>query len=264
MRLRPLLALSLAFGLACFGGKDAPDDGITTDDTSPSGDDTAATDDSEGPPPLGGEVLVFEGGGGMSSNSGAYLINGIDDLIDTWEGLGHPVTVSSDWPSDPTPFGLVIWYLPGSDDDGRDQPSPDLLDDLEDWLHRGGRLVMAGDANTSYGGYSLQTGNDTIDRIAAGWGLPMALNADVPGDRACAPSGHPLMDGVSGISWYASNSLEVAAPAQWLACDALAVASVGCGEVVIIGDVNPVSDGPSRSNGFVDNLVTVPTVGDCG
>ena len=247
--------------LACTGG-DGKGKGSGLFGGDDSGDSSAVTDDSEwqGYPELGNGVLWLELGGNLRSDSGSYLIDGIDELEQVVKKHGSEVTLVTEWPEDPTPYSVAIWTLPGSDNDGKEgQVEQALLDELDIWIsQRGGRLVMAGDYNGSYNGYDIRAGNDQIDQIAKDWGLSMAINQTLPGEKNCNPdSSHPLYPS-QGVSWYASESLSVADPAVWLDCSSLAVQEMGCGDVVVMGDVNPISDGAERADAFIKELIQEP------
>jgi hypothetical protein len=231
-------------------------------ETETDGDTGSGTDTGTAVPPLGTGLLFYEGDGAMPHDAGPFLIDGIDELVALYADLGVEVTTSATWPDDPTPYGLVFVFLPGSTTGGAPLAEATLAG-LEAWLDRGGRLLLAGDVDGEYAGYDLTAGNDAIDATLQALGIPVAVNAEVDGAERCTGrSRHPLMADRASVSWYASNALEVAPPAEWLECDALALYTRACGEVLVAGDVNPFSDRPDLAEQLLANLATVPVA--CG
>lgn len=109
--------------------------------TRPGEDDDAidtGADTDVGPPPLGVNVLVYDGDGAVPSDSGRYLINGIDDVVATYEALGAQVVVTSEWPADMSPYKLMFWYLPGAGSGG--DVAADTIEGVRAWVARGGRV----------------------------------------------------------------------------------------------------------------------------
>jgi hypothetical protein len=260
MRIAVFVCLAL---IGCTDTRTGParDGGaLDRDDAQVSRADGASGDPDGGAPgPLGGDVLVFQGEGAMPIDSGQYLIDGIEELTLLYAGLGADVVVSETWPADASPFRLAIWHQPGAGEAATFTVSQPTLDAIQRWLGRGGRIVIAGDVDGEFGGYSLTNANRTIDDVLVRLGVSIRITATLGGLECVNDPGHPLMQSGATVSWYAANALEIAAPAHWLYCSALAIQEVGGGEVVVIGDVNPVSDRPDFADQLLRNFYSVPT-----
>lgn len=216
-------------------------------------------------PALGDDVLIYQGDGAMPVDAGPYLIDGVEELTAQLNGLGAWVDMSETWPDDPGAYRLALWYLPTSNSpEGTVVPDETLLK-IIDWMGRGGRLVIAGDVDGEYAGYSLTRGNDAIDQILARLGVQVRIDGDLNEKISCAgASSHPIMADEVTLGSYTGNDLVIGAPAEWLYCDILAVQNVACGELVVSGDVNLVSDRPDLSPQLVENLYSVPVTSSCG
>ena len=246
----------------------------TADSATTSVDDSASKGDSGGTdfsspdaytgPPLGDDVLIFQGYGALPVNSGQYLIDGVDELEDMYLSLGGDTVISDTWPDDPSPYRLVFWYLPGAaEEDGFTVPDDALLSIL-DWLGRGGRLVIAGDVDTEYGGYSLTNGNRVIDDMLERLNVDIRLSDSLSQGSSCEdPTRTDLLASGDLISAYFGNTVEIGPDAQWIYCDGIAIQNLWCGEVVVSGDVNLISDRPDVAPDLVDNLYTVPVASTC-
>lgn len=215
-------------------------------------------------PPLGDDVLIYQGYGALPVDSGAYLIDGVDELVDMYLSLGGDTVITDTWPDDPSPYRLVLWYLPGaSEEDGFTVPDAALLSIL-DWLGRGGRLVLAGDVDTVYDGYSLTNANQVIDNMLERMDVDIRLSETLPEPSSCDdPMRTDLLASGDLISAYFGNTVEIGSRAQWIYCDGIAVQNVWCGEVVVSGDVNLISDRPDVAPDLVQNLYTVPVASSC-
>lgn len=251
---------------------------VDTDDTGDSPiDDSGSPDDSgdtgypvrEEPttytgPPLGADVLIFQGAGALPVDSGPYLIDGIDELTAIYNAYGAEVVVTDTWPEDPSAYKLVFWYLPGAAEAEGYRVPEDTIDAVLDWMGRGGRLVVAGDVDGEYMGYSLTRGNQTIDVFLEEIGVDIRVAGTLNDPVSCeGTSGHPLMQHDATIDGYLGNSLEIAGDASWLYCDGIAVQPHWCGEVVVSGDVNLVSDNPAVATVFMQNLYEVAVETTC-
>ena len=236
-----------------------------------SGEDTSATETPEREvpttftgPPLGDDVLIYQGDGSLPVDSGEYLINGVDKLSDLYSSLGGDVVISDTWPADAGAYKLAFWYLPGSAKDAGYAIPEETVDAILDWLGRGGRLVIAGDVNGSYLGYSLSQGNLTIDSFLTDVGADIRIEETYDDPVVCeGVSDHALMQNGATVDSYLGNSLQIEGSAMWLYCDGIAVQNIWCGEIVVSGDVNPVSDSPNLAPEFVQNLYNVPVESTC-
>lgn len=215
-------------------------------------------------PPLGDDVLVYQGDGALPVDSGMYLIDGIEEITEIYNSLGADVMVTEVWPEDDSPYKLAFWYLPGAAEaDGYVIPD-ETIDEILDWLGRGGRLVVAGDVDGEYMGYSLTRGNLTIDAFLEEVGADMRVEETYPDPVTCeGASDHALMQDGATVDSYLGNSLQITGGASWLYCDGIAIQNIWCGEVVVSGDVNPVSDNPGLAPEFVQNLYNVPVESTC-
>ncbi len=215
-------------------------------------------------PPLGDDVLIYQGLGALPVDSGEYLIDGVDELVDLYLSLGATTTITDIWPEDPSDYRLVLWYLPGAGEEaGFEFPEETLLS-LLDWLGRGGRLVLAGDVDGEYGGYSLTQGNLTIDYLLRRMGADIRLSEPLAETVAC--EGTPDSDLLSTgdpIAAYLGHNLEIGPAASWVYCDGIAVQNIWCGDVVVTGDVNLISDRPDVAPELVQNLYSVPVESTC-
>jgi len=244
------------------------DSAVTSGDDSASKGDSGSTDfsppDTYTGPPLGDDVLIFQGYGALPVDSGPYLIDGVDALVDTYLSLGGDTVITDTWPDDPSPYRLVLWYLPGaSEEDGFTVPDDALLSIL-DWLGRGGRLVLAGDVDSVYNGYSLTNANQVINDMLDRMDVDIWLSSEPSGSSSCDdPMRTDLLASGDLISAYFGNTVEIGSPAQWIYCDGIAVQNVWCGEVVVSGDVNLISDRPDVAPDLVQNLYTVPVASTC-
>ncbi len=215
-------------------------------------------------PPLGDDVLIFQGEGALPVNSGEYLIDGVDELVALYAGLGADTTITETWPEDPSAYKLALWYLPGAGEEAGYRVPEETLLTVLDWLGRGGRLVLAGDVDTEYGGYSLTQGNDTIDYLLRRMGVDIRLNAELAEAIDC--EGNPGTDLLSSpdlIASYLGHDLRAGPAAQWVYCDGIATQNVWCGDLVVLGDVNLVSDRPDLAPELVENLYSVPVISTC-
>lgn len=215
-------------------------------------------------PPLGDNVLIFQGLGALPVDSGEYLINGVDDLVAMYLSLGAETVISDTWPTDPTPYRLVFWYLPGAGESPDFEVPEETLLSLLDWLGRGGRLVLAGDVDGDYGGYSLTQGNLTIDYLLRRMDVDIRLSESLEDAVACegTPDSDLLASG-DMIASYLGHNVEIAPRARWVYCDGIATQNVWCGDVVVTGDVNLISDRPDVAPELVQNLYTVPVESSC-
>lgn len=215
-------------------------------------------------PPLGQDVLIYQGDSALPVDSGAYLIDGVDGLTSIYGALGADVEIVDTWPEDPGAYRLVFWYLPGAaGGDGFEVPE-ETIASLFDWLGRGGRLVIAGDVDGEYGGYSLTNGNLTIDDVLDRMDVDVRVSGTVDETVACSGSlDHQLLQHGATVDSYLGNALEIGPLATWLYCDGIAIQNVWCGEIVVSGDVNPISDNPGLAPELVENLYTVPVESTC-
>lgn len=247
--------------------EDTDDD--TSADTETPDTDSTAPPEREVPttftgPPLGDDVLIYQGDGALPVDSGEYLINGVDALSELYSSLGGDVVITDTWPEDAGAYKLAFWYLPGSAKDAGYAIPEDTVDAILDWLGRGGRLVLAGDVNGSYMGYSLTQGNLTIDAFLIDVGADMRIEEAYTDPTICEGiSDHALMQNGATVDSYMGNSLQIRGTASWLYCDGIAVQNIWCGEIVVSGDVNPVSDTPWLAPEFVQNLYNVPVESTC-
>ena len=221
---------------------------------------------SGAPPRLGNGALIFWGEGGIPPGVSHYLIGPIDALVSTLGSIPVPVTQSGDWPADLTQFRLVLWYAPGAAKADGFAVSPDRVDALRGYLHAGGRLVVAGDIDGGFAGYSLTNADLVIDQLMSSLDVNLRIEhpAAVSSPASC-PSGvsDPLLNGVDRIAWNAAHPLGVGPPATWMACETLAVETVGCGELILIGDTQPVSDQAGGNPQLIVNFATLPSRSAC-
>lgn len=219
-----------------------------------------------GAPPLGKSVLIFWGEGGIPPGFSYYLIGSINDLLSTLSSIPVAVTQTDQWPADLSQYRLVLWYAPGASKPAGFTVSSDRVNALTAYLHAGGRVVVAGDIGGGLGDYNLTNADLTIDALMGSLGVnlriadPAAVASPAPCPGAAAD---PLLTNVDKIAWDAVHSLGVGAPGTWMLCQGLAIQTVGCGELILIGDTQPVSDFAGGNPQFIVNLATVPSRSAC-
>lgn len=215
-------------------------------------------------PPLGDDVLVFQGHGALAVDSGPYLIDGVDTLVDMYLSLGGDTLITDTWPEDPSPYRLALWYLPGAGEEEGFRLPEEMIVSLLDWLGRGGRLVLAGDVDGEYGGYSLTRGNLTIDDLLRRIDADIRISGTLEETVSCdSPAESDLLASPELISSYLGHAVEIGPGAEWVYCDGIAIQKIWCGEVLVSGDVNLLSDHPELAPELVQNLYTVPVESAC-
>jgi hypothetical protein len=222
--------------------------------------------DAGGGARVGNAALLFWGEGGVPPDLSPAFGLSIDDLVATLEGAQRPVTKTAEWPADLLPYRVMFWYLPGATKSPGFNIPADRIAQLAAYLRAGGRLVIAGEISNRWGEYDFINSNEVIDRLMALLGVNLRIANPAAAAPATACSGRPsdpLLAGVDMLAWNAAHPLGVGPPASWMTCDTLAVQSVGCGEVVLIGDTQPISGNAGGNRGFIVNLATVPPRAAC-
>lgn len=218
--------------------------------------DASAAPDAAAPPP--DRALITWAEGGIPPNSDTYLIDSIQPLVDTLART-HAVDQSDTWPADTSRYALIIWFNPCARVGGPTDIAPAIAASARAFVERGGRLLITGETNFApYLGYSGQPSNEAIDRWLAGAGVPIRLDAPLTGAQTCGAITHPLMAGVSSLAHDLSNDVQVGAPAHYLQCSSDAVSPLGCGEVVVMGDVFTITHYATSHERFIRNLVDTP------
>jgi hypothetical protein len=215
----------------------------------------ASAPDASVPPD---RVLITWAEGGIPPNTDPYLIDSIQPLVDTLART-HAVDQSDMWPADTARYALIIWFNPCARVGGPTGIAPAIAASARAFVERGGRLLITGETNFApYRGYAGQPSNEAIDRWLEAAGVPIRLDAPLAGAQTCGAITHPLMAGVSGLTHDLSNDLEVGAPGQYLRCSSDAASPLGCGEVVVMGDVFTITHYASSHERFIRNLVDTP------
>lgn len=236
------------------------------------------------------EILIYYGNGafrpdetvrGQSPGSGLAVYNRLKAY---YEAQGFPVTYTDRFPSDLSPFKLIIIPSPGAaDDSGTNFFTTNQVESLKNFLWNGGRLVILGD----FGGlWGINTINDLLSRLGVG----IRQNPDQATSDAdsCPPVTDITPDqttrGVNSIDFSASSSLSLSGRAISLvriqddydcptgvsgativAVDQIAGSPPRPGsDVIVIGDTqglddysfsDPAGDGVADNWIFADNLV---------
>lgn len=212
-------------------------------------------------PRLGTSVLIFWGEGGTPVGLSYQLIGPIDDLVATLSAVNVSVTQTGDWPTNLFEYRTIVWYMPGAKKSADFSIPGDRVAELSSYLRAGGRLVVAGDIPGGLGEYNFTTSDLVIDRLMVSLGVNLRIGnpgAATPPTSCTGRASDPLLANVGTLAWNASHPLGVGSPATWLECNTLAIQTVGCGEVVLIGDTQPVSDYAGGNPQFITNLATVP------
>lgn len=204
------------------------------------------------------KALVYSGNGAIPPRSGRYLIESIEDLTSTLTAAGLDVMETDVLPGDLDTYRLLFWYCPAAALDSPSRIDAATIAAIGSYIEGGGRLVVTGETNfPAYEGYEGQRSNDALDAMFAELGIPIRLNGELDGMLSCAEPAHPLMESVEGLSYDLANELSVASPAAWLQCSTAAAHPMGRGDVVVLGDLHPVSTWAGTHERFILNLASV-------
>jgi hypothetical protein len=204
------------------------------------------------PPPLGNDVLIYRGSGGVPPNQfiqGAWNYSQWSTLLP-----GTSVVDTTTWPASLDNNRVIALVGLGTSTMGAALDSGQQAA-VGDWVSRGGTLLILQDIDTTWTldsvDYDTSQSRQAMNAMLTAMQVPITLvGTYVLGGFYSLPldSTQPLGQNVGSLSCGAGSKFTFAAPAQRIdtlatGTDAvLAVAPVGKGRVVVLGDQDCLSD----------------------
>jgi hypothetical protein len=214
-------------------------------------------------PVVGTGVLIYHGDGGFEEDyfgSGAIAYRG-------WIDIAAPrsVDIATSWPGALDAYGTVVLVAMGARDGGATF-SIEHQDLLAVWTEAGGTLVLLQDYDRAYGNNDVEASNAVVNGFLARLALPIVVTGSLVNTTMMTlAAGHPVADGLGTVVCGGGfGTMTAGTPVTVVGViegggTGLAVASLGDGSVVVLSDLDCLSDWmPNDGNrGLIRNILAL-------